>query len=141
MKANHPRPSLMLFSRYTRFSRYQFYHYHSKKNKLRPDIAWYSQYPQSTPDVNSLPKAWTDALSAAVSAGKIPDIPVPTMSSSGSPAYPAGTNRNDASVCAATDRECRIPGNIWDAPDGMIGIGFDDGPTPVSFSSLKYISY
>lgn len=56
------------------------------------------------------------------------------MSSDGSPAYPGdvNANRNNATVCAATDRECRIPDNIWDAPDGIMGIGFDDGPTLVS---------
>lgn len=65
-------------------------------------------------------------------AGKIPSVPVSTESGGNSPTYPQGVNRNDPSVCAATDRVCRIPEDIWDAPDGMIGIGFDDGPTPVS---------
>lgn len=56
------------------------------------------------------------------------------MSASGSPVYPGdyNTNRNNATVCAATDRVCRIPNDIWNAPDGVMGIGFDDGPTPVS---------
>jgi hypothetical protein len=34
-----------------------------------------------------------------------------------------------------------IPGDIYDAPQGVIGIGFDDGPLPVSHSCSFYVSF
>jgi peptidoglycan/xylan/chitin deacetylase (PgdA/CDA1 family) len=47
------------------------------------------------------------------------------------PTYPAGTNPNDPIVCSATYK-CKHPDDIWDAPDGYVGISFDDGPTEFS---------
>lgn len=102
------------------------------------EIDWTAQYPASTPAASSLPQEWVDALNDAVNAGKIPSIPVTTTSNGASPVYPAGVdqNRDNSTICAATNRVCRIPGDIWDAPDGVMGIGFDDGPTPVSIRFL-----
>ena len=74
-----------------------------------------------------MPQAWTDALNAAVQAGKIPDLDPSSQSSPGAnPTYDGG-NPNDPSICSAT-YQCRIAGQIWDAPDGVLGLGFDDGP-------------
>lgn len=87
---------------------------------------WSAAYPAGTPDVSALPAPWVNALNAAVSAGKIPNIPVPSMVNS-SPAYPQGTNPTDPTICSAYYK-CRVPADIWDAPNGSIGIGFDDGP-------------
>ncbi|KDQ51252.1 carbohydrate esterase family 4 protein [Jaapia argillacea MUCL 33604] len=88
--------------------------------------AWSAGFPQSTPDSSQLPTAWVNALNAAVAAGKIPNIP-PTTLVNGSPTYPQGTNGGDPSVCSGT-YGCRIPGDIWDAPTGVLATGFDDGP-------------
>ncbi len=34
--------------------------------------------------------------------------------------------------------KCRIAGDVWDAPQGVIGISFDDGPLPVSVFHLHF---
>ncbi|KAI0029315.1 hypothetical protein K488DRAFT_27819, partial [Vararia minispora EC-137] len=95
--------------------------------------AWAAAYPTHSP--TSMPQAWQDALNAAVSAGKIPNIPVTTVNG-GLPTYPQGYDPASAQVCSATYRACRIPGDIWDAPDGEVGISFDDGPLPQSSDTL-----
>jgi chitin deacetylase len=77
-----------------------------------------------------LPPAWVDALNAAVAAGKIPNIPQSTNTPGVNPVYPAGTNPNDPNVCSSTYK-CRDPTDLWDAPTGYFGTGFDDGPQPV----------
>lgn len=94
--------------------------------------AWSAGFPQSSPDPNALPPAWVNALNAAVAAGKIPDIPRSTNTPGVNPVYPSGVNPNGAEVCSATYK-CRIPGDVWDAPNGVFASSFDDGPTPVSF--------
>ncbi len=76
-----------------------------------------------------MPQAWKDALDAAVKAGKIPDIP-PSISTGGNPTYPDGLDPMSDEVCSATYK-CRNPDDVWDAPDGHVGIGFDDGPEAV----------
>lgn len=95
---------------------------------------WASAYPASTPDSNAMPQAWKDALNNAVQAGKIPNIapPVPTAPNT-VPVYSPPVNPNDPSVCSAS-YGCRNPGDVYDAPQGVIGISFDDGPLPVSHS-------
>ena len=80
-----------------------------------------------------MPQAWKDALTAAVQAGKIPNIPPSSDSNkkNGSPVYPPGYNPYSPQVCSGTYK-CRIAGDVWDAPPGVIGISFDDGPLRVS---------
>jgi chitin deacetylase len=92
--------------------------------------AWASAYPPGTPVASSMPQAWIDALNVAVQANKIPNIPQSVLNSAGAPAY-NGVNPSDPSVCSGT-YGCRIPGTIYDAPAGVMGLGFDDGPLPVS---------
>lgn len=92
--------------------------------------AWSSKYPQSSPDVSALPQEWTDALNAAVAAGKIPSY-APSTSTGGNPTYADGLDPTGSEVCSGTYK-CRIDGQIWDAPDGTVGISFDDGPVDVS---------
>jgi chitin deacetylase len=77
-----------------------------------------------------MPKFWADFLETAIKEGKIPDIPQTTLVN-GIPTYPDGVNPISPEVCSGT-LECRIEGDHWDAPDGEIAIGFDDGPTTVS---------
>ncbi|KAF9491030.1 glycoside hydrolase/deacetylase [Pleurotus eryngii] len=100
---------------------------------------WASSFPQSTPDVAQLPQAWTDALRKAVADGKIPNIP-PTRAPSVdvAPAYPPGVDPMDPNICSATYR-CRIPGDMWDAPDGVFGTGFDDTPTQPSIKLNQFL--
>lgn len=56
------------------------------------------------------------------------------MNSKGLPVYASGLDPTSDQVCSGTYK-CRIPGDIWDAPDGTFGCGFDDGPLPVSLRS------
>jgi hypothetical protein len=78
-----------------------------------------------------MPQAWKDALNSAVQAGKIPSVPISSAPNNGTPAYPPGFDPTSDQVCSATYK-CKIEGDIWDAPDGVIGVSFDDGPLPVS---------
>ncbi|OBZ76598.1 Chitin deacetylase [Grifola frondosa] len=99
---------------------------------------WSAAYPSNSADPSKLPQPWVDALNAAVSAGKIPNIPIPTMGSDGNPAYPSGYDPNSPTVCSAT-YQCRIPGDIWDAPDGVFGASFDDGPLDTSVPLYNFL--
>ncbi|RDB22526.1 Chitin deacetylase [Hypsizygus marmoreus] len=99
---------------------------------------WSSAFPKSSPDVSQLPQPWVDALNAAVSAGKIPNIPQSTNTPGVNPVYPNGLNPNSPEICSATYK-CRNTGDIWDAPDGYFGISFDDGPTFATPKLLQFL--
>lgn len=101
----------------------------------RPEVGspeWAAKYPAIRPDENQLPKEWTDALDAAVKAGKIPTI-APSIANVPEPdtvpAYAAGVNPLSPEVCAAAAK-CRNTADHWDAPDGVFVSSFDDGPQP-----------
>ncbi|KAJ7128367.1 hypothetical protein C8R44DRAFT_909448 [Mycena epipterygia] len=102
---------------------------------------WTNAYPPgppAIPDVNSLPAEWTAALNDAIARNVIPDIPVATNIPNENPVYPTGSDPNSPEICSAT-YGCRINGDIWDAPDGYIGIAFDDGPQPASDALLSFL--
>ncbi|KAJ7654289.1 hypothetical protein B0H17DRAFT_1099998 [Mycena rosella] len=102
---------------------------------------WAAGYPAGPPatlDPSSMPAEWTAALNDAVARKAIPDVPVST-NANGSPVYPTGVDPNSPEVCSATFK-CRIAGDIWDAPDGYVGISFDDGPTDASDTLLDFLS-
>lgn len=82
--------------------------------------AWTKLYPPGKPDVTKMPQEWIEALANAVSAGLIPNI---TLSNEGN--YGSGVNASSVEICSSTD-QCRGDGDIWDAPDGMLGVSFDD---------------
>lgn len=93
---------------------------------------WSAGFPAVRPDLTKLPQEWVDALNASIAAGKIPNIPVAKVpAGNGNPTYPAGVNPSSPEVCSGTEK-CRSPDDIWDAPDGVLAIGFDDGPFLVS---------
>lgn len=108
-----------------------------------PDVGsltWVSAYPAGTPDSNAIPQAWKDALKKAVHDGKIPNIASTKQTAPNTvPVYDLSVNPNDPNVCAAS-HGCRNPGDIYDAPRGIIGISFDDGPLTVSHSCPFYAS-
>ncbi|KAG9017521.1 hypothetical protein FRB90_000946, partial [Tulasnella sp. 427] len=81
---------------------------------------WAAQYPAGKPDPTTMPQAWKDALAKAVAAGQIPTVP---LSNEGN--YPHGVDPNDPTVCNSAS-ECKVDGDIWNAPDGMLGLNFDD---------------
>lgn len=103
---------------------------HQLNQNLKP--AWSAQYPQGSVDTTKIPAVWITALNAAVAAGVVPNIPQTNVVND-NPVYPQGVNGRDPTVCSGNGGggSCRTEGSIWDAPDGVIGISFDDGPTQV----------
>ncbi|CAL1700614.1 unnamed protein product [Somion occarium] len=97
--------------------------------------AWSAAYPQSTPDANQLPELWVDALNSATAQGKIPGF-APSTPTDGNPVYPDGVDPLGNDVCSTTYKCRSDPDNIYDAPDGVMGISFDDGPLPSSSTKL-----
>lgn len=91
---------------------------------------WVNAYP-TTADTTRMPQAWVNALNAAVSAGTIPNIPPSRLGAGGMTVYSNGLRPDGPQVCSGT-YQCQIPGDIWSAPTGYLGCGFDDGPLPVS---------
>jgi len=61
----------------------------------------------------------------------IPNISIPTALPNQNPQYPEGEDPTKPPICSST-YQCRDPSDHWDAPDGVVAIGFDDGPTPAS---------
>ncbi|KAK0542117.1 hypothetical protein OC845_006760, partial [Tilletia horrida] len=87
-------------------------------------------YPQDwilAPASSNKPE-WTQALNQAVAAGKIPNIPPSKLNKQGVPTYPAGI----PDPCNWSLTTCQGKHDIYVAPDGYMGIQFDDGPTPAS---------
>lgn len=74
-----------------------------------------------------MPQAWKDALNDAIQAGTIPDLNPSTQTAPGTNPLYGKSDPNSPSICSAT-YQCRIDGQIWDAPNGTLGLGFDDGP-------------
>ncbi|KAJ7027130.1 carbohydrate esterase family 4 protein, partial [Mycena alexandri] len=100
---------------------------------------WSSAYPASTPDVNALPAEWTAALNDAITRKVIPDIPLAkNTTEDGDPVYPTGSDPNSPEICSAT-YGCKIPGDIWDGPDGYLSLSFDDGPEAGTPSLLPFL--
>ena len=101
-----------------------------------------SKYPAAlkTPPTSSLPQDWVQALNDAISAGKIPDVPVSSVTPSGNVVYPNKVGSHNATTCSWTIDKCNGPNDITDAPDGEWTIAFDDGPTadsPKLYNFLK----
>jgi chitin deacetylase len=98
---------------------------------IRIHKAWSSGFPKADSDLSTLlPALWKEALDSAIEAGKIPNIPASNNTPGTNPVYPAKVDPNSPDVCSATYK-CRHPDDMWDAPDGVLGSGFDDGPQPV----------
>ncbi len=104
--------------------------------RLTSSIAWTSAYPAFSPDPSAMPQEWKNALADAVSAGKIPDIPVTTVINDWA-TYPDGNDAGGPVICSSFV-QCRGDGDVWDAPDGKIGIAFDDGPAAVRTTTLLH---
>ena len=85
---------------------------------------WTAKWPTADP-YTDIPQPWLDALQDAVSSGAIPDIPISTLTD-GNPTY-GDQDPNGPDICSGT-YQCRGKDEIWDAPDGMIGLSVDDGP-------------
>lgn len=92
---------------------------------------WTKKYPPGKLTVAQIPAEWTTALSAAIAAGKIPSN-CPVATSSGSYTNSSGTmNAGREPICSSA-AQCRGHDQIYDVPDGIAAISFDDGPLPAS---------
>lgn len=101
---------------------------------------WTAGYPSVPANPAGVPQEWTDALNEAVAAGKIPNIPPSSVNAATSQVtYPNGINPSDPSVCSATFG-CFAPTDVWNGPDGVLAIGFDDGPTSVSAHAIRLLA-
>ncbi|UZJ52440.1 hypothetical protein CBS101457_001760 [Exobasidium rhododendri] len=100
-----------------------------------------SNYPEArkTPPGSSLPPDWVKALNDAISAGKIPDIPVTSETASGEIIYPNKVGSHNTTTCSWTIDKCNGPSDIVDPPDGEWTIAFDDGPTADSPKLYKFL--
>ncbi|KAM6495883.1 carbohydrate esterase family 4 protein [Amanita muscaria] len=99
---------------------------------------WSSGFQRAVYDPSSMPKEWKDALDDALKAGKIQDIPPSNNTPGTNPVYPPGVNPISDRVCSAT-YQCRHEDDIWDAPPGVFGSGFDDGPQPFTPKLAKFL--
>ncbi|KAG9039256.1 hypothetical protein FRB95_011841 [Tulasnella sp. JGI-2019a] len=94
-----------------------------------------NMYPgYGVPDPTQMPTLWKEALQKAEAANLIPDI----QPSTGEGVYTDGVNAGGPEICSSAS-QCRAPGDIWDAPDGMLGIAFDDGPTTASSALYTFL--
>jgi chitin deacetylase len=78
------------------------------------------------PEAN-IPPEWLQALNKAVADGKIPNITVATTPNGGDgdPAY--GTENTTGPEICSSYYNCRADGDVWDLPEGTLGLTFDDG--------------
>ncbi|CAE6485274.1 unnamed protein product [Rhizoctonia solani] len=97
---------------------------------------WVKQYPASTKlSASNLKPEWKAALDKAVSSGLIPsNVPVATQTGGAAPSYKNSSGTMDPAkqpICSSSS-QCQGDDQIYNAPDGMVGISFDDGPLPPS---------
>ncbi|KAJ7825494.1 hypothetical protein B0H14DRAFT_3088623 [Mycena olivaceomarginata] len=95
-------------------------------------------FPSNGIDTSNLPAAWVAALNDAVARKAIPDVGIPKLGADGNPAYPNGGDGSSPEICSGT-YGCRIDGDIWDGPDGYVGISFDDGPADGTADLLSFL--
>ncbi|KAJ9118098.1 hypothetical protein QFC22_003997 [Naganishia vaughanmartiniae] len=104
-------------------------------------IEWKALYPsvEKVPDVSTTPKSWTAALAAAKEAGGYPSgVPLTTADASGNYVYPAGVNPSVEPVCSFPSG-CNKASDFYNAPDGVLALSFDDGPTAATTNLTNFI--
>ncbi|KAG0149581.1 hypothetical protein CROQUDRAFT_73989 [Cronartium quercuum f. sp. fusiforme G11] len=95
-------------------------------------------------DVNGpTPKPeWVTAYDQETKAGRIPQFEPSVKLSSGDIQYDSSLNPTSPKICSWT-KGCISPTDINNAPDGMMGVSFDDGPqlaTPTLLSFLRTVN-
>lgn len=83
-------------------------------------------------------QAWIDTYNAAKAKGLIPGI-APSVMVNGNPTYAAGVNTGTSGVCSWTVSHCFGAYDVVDAPNGNIGIAFDDGPQLASPTLYNFL--
>lgn len=101
-------------------------------------LMWGADFPNGTPDSSQLPKAWLDALTAAVNAGKIPDVPMAESEDGADPKYPDDLDPMSPQVCSSTYK-CINNEAWWDGPEGYYASSFDDGPQPTTDALVTFL--
>ncbi|CAE7123779.1 unnamed protein product [Rhizoctonia solani] len=102
---------------------------------------WRAKFPRGALNATSIPKPWLDAMNKAIADGKIPstnDVPIATTAG----VYRSSSGRTldggKAPICSSTVG-CKDSTQIYDVPDGIVAISFDDGPLPASRTLLKFL--
>lgn len=85
-----------------------------------------------------MPDSWVAKYKQVKAAGLIADVPVPTASPDGLVQYPKGTDPASKDVCNWESSQCFMDDTINVAPDGVLAIGFDDGPTEAVAAYADY---
>ncbi|GAA5908722.1 uncharacterized protein JCM6883_004151 [Sporobolomyces salmoneus] len=75
---------------------------------------------------------WIDKYNEAKAAGRIPGDSPSSLDATGNIVYAPGVRTGPNGVCSWTVAHCFDTFDVSDAPDGMYGVSFDDGPTPNS---------
>ncbi|KAK0550631.1 hypothetical protein OC845_002586 [Tilletia horrida] len=78
---------------------------------------------------------WLQGLNDAIKAGLIPDIPPSKLDAQGNPTYPSGI----PDPCNWSLTNCQGKNDIYYAPDGYLGVQFDDGPTLASPALTSFL--
>ncbi|QRW02099.1 chitin deacetylase [Ceratobasidium sp. AG-Ba] len=117
----------------------------AKTNDSYPAVgspAWSQKYPSGKLSTAGIPTGWIDVLNKAVSDGRIPsNCPVSTMAGGGAPSYKNGTKNMDPAkqpICSSSS-QCQGDGQIYDVPDGIVAISFDDGPLPPAMKLQQFL--
>ncbi|KAJ6527701.1 hypothetical protein B0H19DRAFT_1275066 [Mycena capillaripes] len=100
-------------------------------------VTGYPPDPPASPDIKTIPAAWLAALNDAIARKAIPDTPLSKLTN-GNPVYPHGLDPNGPEICSAT-YQCKIDGDVWDAPAGYLGLSFDDGPEAGTDKLIEFL--
>ncbi|WRT67848.1 uncharacterized protein IL334_004822 [Kwoniella shivajii] len=100
------------------------------------DSNFTSNYPAAgaTPPTDSLPQAWLDKLKSIT----LPDVSVATPNN-GYPTYANGETPQDQKICSFT-YECTTEDDLYNPPNGVFALSFDDGPTSASPSLYDFLA-
>ncbi|POY73545.1 hypothetical protein BMF94_3483 [Rhodotorula taiwanensis] len=82
---------------------------------------------------------WVDTYNRIKAEGKIPGFAPSTPNGAGGVTYPAGTDQGEDGVCSWTTAHCFGDNDIYDAPDNMYAVAFDDGPVPQSERLYQFL--
>ncbi|CAE6337422.1 unnamed protein product [Rhizoctonia solani] len=102
---------------------------------------WRAKFPTGALNATSVPQAWRDALKAGIDSGKIPStstVPVATTAGVYRDRNGKTLDAGKAPICSSTVG-CKDDTQIYDVPDGIVALSFDDGPYPASPVLYKFL--
>ncbi|KAI5449006.1 hypothetical protein NCC49_005690 [Naganishia albida] len=103
---------------------------------------WKALYPATdkVPSTSTIPPAWLARLRAAKGTPAYPQgVPTTTADASGNYVYPAGSNPSAEPICSFPNG-CNKATDFYDAPDGILALSFDDGPTAATTELTNFIT-